>query len=112
MTRLSRRSLGGTLAVDGGAYRWSVYREPQWCTADGWKGLAIVVEPESDPRQQLFIEYPFPSDWKGYGRLERRHQRPKVSATEIASHIQEAIAEGWNPARRGRPFVFAVPKDG
>ena len=90
-----KRSLDGVVMVGGVDYRWSVHREPLWCTEDGyWKGLAIAVEPVEAPQRQLIIEYPFPPGWKGFGTMGRRHMRPQISRSDIATRISQAMEAG------------------
>lgn len=41
---LHTRDLADTIEVDGLTYEWSVQREPQWRTADGWRGLVVFMQ--------------------------------------------------------------------
>lgn len=40
---LHKRNLSGIVEVDGLRYPWSLQREPQWCDADGWRGMSIAL---------------------------------------------------------------------
>src|ERR1700722_1455850 len=104
-----RRSLEGTVFVDGVAFSWRLHREPQWCTADGWKGVAIAVEHAKAPVRTLIIEFPFEIQSH---RSTPHRQRPKLPEKAIAAHIRGAIAQGWHPESRGKPFIFEVPVAG
>jgi hypothetical protein len=101
----TRRAVENVMEVDRVAYRWVVCREPQWSSIDGWKGLSIEVTSAEGPGRRLLLELPF-------SRSERRstpqRQRPKVVVAELQGHIREALAAGWVPASRGKPFVFEV----
>jgi hypothetical protein len=108
MTQLARRDIGGTLLVDGETFGWRVEREPQWCTVDGYRGLTLLVERLADPRRSLLIEYPFPRAWKGFGTQGRKVQRPQIQPQDVAVRIAEAMAQGYDPDRRGKPFLFKV----
>ena len=93
----------GSLHIGAIEYRWSVYREPQWCTADGWKGLAILIEPNLKPSRQLILQLPFRNDSR---RSTPHRQRPSVSVMELESYINEALSNGWSAASKGKPVVF------
>jgi len=100
-----RRTIESEIQVDGRRLCWRVRREPQWCTADGWKGLSIAVELDGSHRQ-LFLEYPFRIN----SHFSTPHrQRPKISEKVLERHVRLAIAAGWTPEERGKPFVFQVP---
>lgn len=101
MAQIHKRSLEGTVKVDGADYAWRVHREPLWATVDGAKGVCIAVEPREDPQKILLLEYPFPPP-------SRHMQRPKVSPQDIAVQVARAIAAGWNPESRGKPFTYMV----
>jgi hypothetical protein len=89
--------------VGGATYAWSVHREPQWCTIDGWKGLALEVAAQDASGRQLIIELPFQA--KSHRSTPHR-QRPNVARSEIERYIREALEAGWDPDSRGKPFVF------
>lgn len=103
MVAKAKRDLGDIAVIDGVAYSWRVYREPQWSSVDGAKGLCISVEPQEDPQKILLMEYPFPPP-------NRHQQRPKISKTDVAQRIREAIEAGWNPESRGKPFTYIIEK--
>ncbi len=91
--------------VGGQDFNWRVHRQPQWCTADGWKGLAIHVELARNSQRDLILEFPF----KITNRRSTPHrQRPSVSDKQIANAISAAIASGWEPESRGKTFMFEV----
>ena len=97
------------LFVDGIAFRWSERRAPQWSPGHGWVGLVITVEPVEDPQKVLVIEYPMPPGWKPSGVQARRIKRPStVDNGDFARQVGLALAAGWDPASRGKPFVFGA----
>ena len=97
------------LLVDGVVYRWAERRAPQWSPRHGWVGLVITVEPAEDPQRPLVIEYPMPADWKPNGSMARRIKRPgAVDSSDFANQVSKALAAGWDPASRGKPFVFVA----
>ncbi|MEI9930418.1 MAG: hypothetical protein WDM89_07650 [Rhizomicrobium sp.] len=100
-----KRQLEGTICVDGAEYRWSVSREPQWCTADGYKGLSLSVRLASSSGRELLLEYPFAKGANGMAKLP---QRPKVNPKSVETGIRDATAAGWEPTSRGKAFAFQV----
>jgi hypothetical protein len=91
--------------VNGQDYSWTIYRQPQWCTADGWRGLAILVELAAEPQRQLIVQFPFVVEGK---RSTPHLQRPAVSLSALSANVAAAIDAGWEPESRGKPFVFEV----
>jgi hypothetical protein len=57
----------------------------------------------------LVIEYPMPPDWKGAGSAARRIARAPIASEDFPARITAALAAGWNPASRGKPFLYRVP---
>jgi hypothetical protein len=93
-----KRSIGGTVEIDGLKLQWELVSEPQW-TTDGPKGLCVSVRRDQGAYREMVIEYP-------YDRSAFLPQRPKLTAAIVEADIREALAEGWNPDSRGRPFLF------
>jgi hypothetical protein len=102
-----KRTMEGLLAVDGNKLMWSLVSEPQWSTEDGYIGLRISVQTEDASHRELVLEYPFPKKFTGVG-APQLPQRPKFSVKTIEANVREAIAAGWEPISRGKPFVFHV----
>jgi hypothetical protein len=104
-----KRSVGGRVTIDGADYIWSLRREPQWYPPlKAWVGVVITVEPAEDPQKLLIIEYPMPENWKGMGPMGHRMPRPAIDSSDFANQIARALAAGWDPGSRGKPFVFDV----
>jgi hypothetical protein len=113
MAQLRKRSAQGIVSVGGMKFRWAVHREPQWCTADGWKGLAISVRLEDGSGRELILEYPYPQkgrklriDGKTYLVAPNPPVRPSISKKMIEAGIGQAIEAGWNPMSRGKAFAI------
>lgn len=102
---LHTRDLSGTITVDSVDYTWTLQREPQWCTADGYKGMAIAVSLVDEPRRSAILQYPFPLNAR---RSTPHRQRPKVERSQLESGIREALASGWEPDSKGKPITFEV----
>ena len=95
------------MAVGGVNLCWRLVSEPQWTTEHGYKGLCIAVRMEDGHHRDLILEYPFPKKSSSHG-APKLPQRPKFSDKTIEADIRQAIALGWNPASRGKTFVFHV----
>jgi hypothetical protein len=103
------RNLTGTVEVDGLRYHWAVQRESQWCTADGWRGMTIVLR-RHDAQREAILEFPMPSARRS--KLQPQLRRPQVNQRIIENGIRAALAAGWDPASRGKPVQFGVDANG
>lgn len=104
---LHTRDLSSTVDVDGSRYEWSIQREPQWCTTDGWRGMVISIRRVEGQREAL-LEFPMPK--AGNGSPHRR--RPQVNGAIVANGVRAALAAGWDPISRGKPATYMVDADG
>ena len=100
-----KRQLEGVVRVDGAEYCWTVSREPQWCTRDGYKGLSLSVHMANHAGRELLLEYPFSKAANGMAKLP---QRPKVNPKSVETGIRDAITAGWDPSSRGKAFAYQV----
>jgi len=103
-----KRSVSGTVTIDGFDLRWELHSEPQFTTEHGHKGLCICAQLAEGVRRELMLEYPYPK--RKPGDLAHFPEPPKISPDIIAADIIRAMDAGWNPASRGKPFVFRVPE--
>ena len=104
----AKRSIEATVTIDGRPLVWRLHREQQGCAAEGWRGMAIHVRVADRVRRELHMEYPPVLTQKiGYGRIGYS-PRPNIVGAEVEAQIREAIAEGWDPDSRGKPYVFQV----
>jgi hypothetical protein len=102
-----KRSIESEVNIDGVGLIWRLHREQQWCDEDRWKGVAIHVQVAGAARRELFLEYPTVRTQKGgWSRIDPR--RPGIQTKRIEAHIREAMAAGWDPNSRGKPFVYQV----
>lgn len=106
---LHTRDLSGTVEVDGLRYGWAVQREPQWCTVDGWKGMAVALRLHETQRVAV-LEFPMPSARRS--KLQPQLRRPQINQRVIENGIRAALAAGWDPDSRGKPVVFEVDANG
>src|SRR3954468_5117993 len=103
----ARRSIEAAVTVDGFALRWRLHREQQWNEADGWSGVSIHVKVAEGTFRELVLKYPPAKTQKPkWIRIQslKQHNQPK----RIEEHIRLAMAAGWNPDSRGKPFVYQV----
>lgn len=100
------RTLNGTIEIEGRAYDWDLRREPQWCTVDGWQGMLVGVRDATEDGREALLHFPRA---KGPAQRARgpRH-RPQVHRQELEQAIKGALAAGWEPSARGKPFHFDV----
>jgi hypothetical protein len=105
---LHTRDLAGTIEVDGQTYEWTLQREPQWCTADGWRGMTVVVRLAGAQRDAIF-EFPMP---KRTTNGSPQRQRPAINDSIAANGVRAALAAGWEPTSRGKPVIYMVDANG
>lgn len=101
------RDQTGTVEVDGLRYEWSIQREPQWCTVDGWRGMMVSVRLVDEQREAL-LEFPMPKS--GNGSQYRR--RPQINNSIAGNGVRAALAAGWEPMSRGKPLTYMVDASG
>jgi hypothetical protein len=103
-----KRDLAGTVEVDGRNYEWELQREPQWCTADGWRGMTVSVRLAGAQRDAI-LEFPMPERTTN-GSPQRR--RPPINHAIAMNGVRAALAAGWEPTSRGKPIVYMVDANG
>lgn len=102
---LRARDLSGAVTVDAVDYKWKLLREPQWCTADGYRGMAIAVELADQPGRTAILNFPFPRSkphtnplTKNVGKI-----RPQIQRAQLEAGVLKALAQGWDPTSKGQP---------
>jgi hypothetical protein len=110
-----KRAIEDSVRIDGIELRYSLLREQQWCTADGWQGPAVLVEAIDGKHRELLLQYPWKKKRTGFnnptfpGWTRPDYQyRPNLRSAKIEHHIRQAIAAGWDPLSRGKRFVFEI----
>ena len=106
----AKRSIEATVTIDGRPLVWRLHREQQGSIADGWRGMAIHVRVAEGARRELHMEYPaLETSKKGLTRIGIDYcPRPGIVASKVEAHVREAMAAGWDPDSRGKPFVYHV----
>jgi hypothetical protein len=102
-----KRSIAGTALLDGLNLNWELVSEPQWSNGDGWIGLRLSVDVAEAAKRKLIVEYPYPTD--KLGRKLLPPQRPNVTQAMVERSIRDALADGWDPGSRGKPYFYRVP---
>jgi hypothetical protein len=102
-----KRSIQSAVTIDGIPLVWHLHREQQGSGADDQLGLAIHVKVAEGTRRELHLEYPVAKSRK-VGYIWTAPARPTIVAPRVQAHIREAMAAGWDPGSRGKPFVYHV----
>jgi hypothetical protein len=103
----AKRSIEGAVTIDGFSLIWHLHREQQFSEEEGWRGLAIHVKATEGVRRELHLEYPA---WvkENHGIKHIEPPRPNILSAKVEAHIRQAMAAGWDPGSRGKPFVYEV----
>jgi hypothetical protein len=92
----------GTVTVDGCEYSWEYRHSSRFDSSVGLCGPSVAVSLRPDHTRDLIIDFPISAfDAKG---------RPPsaILASRLASVVRSALAAGWDPESRGKPFRFNV----
>jgi hypothetical protein len=103
----AKRSIEGAVTIEGFSLIWNLHREQQWFTEDGWKGIAIHVRGAAGKRRELFLEFPAIGSER-VGNTKEAPARHPIPAAKVEAGIREAMAAGWDPDSRGKPYFYQV----
>ncbi len=106
MPMLPSRTLTGSFALDGNDYEWEIRHEPRWCSGDGFRGLQVAVRAVEAGGREVLLQFP-KSKKVALARRGYRH-RPQIHQAELEVAIRFALANGWDPHARGKPFHVDV----
>ena len=104
-TRNTKRSIQSAVTIDGLPMKWELHREQNWSADHNPTGMAIHVWVVGPARRELFLEYPAVRKQADGEDGPVQTLRLPISAPKVAEHIREAMAEGWDPESRGKPYV-------
>jgi hypothetical protein len=108
MAKRRKRAMEATATVAGHEIHWVLRSEAQWTPDGGFKGVTFSVHLADMKHRELILEFPYPqAKVKGY----QFPPRPKIFPEKVEAAIGQAIAAGWRPTSRGRPFIFEVPEE-
>jgi hypothetical protein len=100
-----KRSAEAVVEIDGHELHWTLLREAQYTTSDGYKGMAFSVRATGGKvYRELILEFPFPKKKFRFAHQEKERISPQI----IEDGIRQAMEAGWNPVSRGRFFAFQV----
>jgi hypothetical protein len=93
----------GRITVDGVEYSWRVRHTWVLQHGVGVKGISISVWLQPEKTRELILDFPFATF--------NMHRPPShvALADAVKVAVTAAIAAGWDPESRGRPFRFDVP---
>ena len=94
------RILGGTVEIDGIALAWELASEPGW-SPDGFRGARVQISLIRAAGRPLIVQFPYDSK-------AGDSQRPRIPVVTVEAVTREAMADGWDPESRGRPYHFAT----
>ncbi len=103
----SKRHIENKLEIDGAQLIWTLHREQQFCTDGGWKGLAIHVRNAVGVHRELHMEYPAVKTQKA-DLLRMDRVVVNIRHSKVEEHIRRAMEWGWDPASRGKPYIYEV----
>jgi hypothetical protein len=102
-----KRKIEAEVVIDGVKIVWHLHREQQSSTEHGWGGVAIHAKVATGVFRELHLEYPPTRTHKqGWSRIDPVQQN--IQGKKVEGHIRLAIEAGWDPASRGKPFVYEV----
>jgi hypothetical protein len=104
-----KRSIEASTEIDGFALHWELRSEPQLSSEHGNEGLSILVRRTDGAFRELILEYPIAMQER-FGMTMPKYfpQRPKISARLVDDDIRQAMADGRDPASRGKYYTFLV----
>jgi len=91
-------------------YVWAVRGWPSWCwNNEDFNGLSLQIELIEDRTRPLVVDFPFE---RKVSRSKPPKQQPPIPDAKIIHLIEQALALGWNPESRGKPFLMQVDFQG
>ncbi len=92
----------GEVTVDGIEYSWEFRHASRFDSSVGLCGPSVVVCLRPTQTRDLIIDFPVSTfDYKS-------KPRKAILEHQLASVIRSALASGWEPESRGKPFRFNV----
>src|SRR6266699_3123657 len=104
-----KRSIDGSITVDGVSLYWRLLSEPQWTSEHGYKGLCISVRTEDRRHRELVLEYPFPKKCRPNG-MPHFLNAPSFPRKQLRlASVKPWIQVGSQPLVE-RPLSFSCPE--
>lgn len=95
-------NLNGALNVDGIEYHWEFRHASRFDSSVGLCGPSVVVCLAPTHTRDLIIDFPISTF------DPKRKPRRAILVHHLTSVIRLALAAGWEPQSRGKPFRFNV----
>jgi len=93
----------GAVTVDGVEYFWEYRHNSRFDSAVGMCGPSVAVRLRLKRTRDLIVDFPI----SAFGTKGKPRNASLVRY--LTSVIQSALAAGWEPESRGKPFRFNVP---
>jgi hypothetical protein len=91
------------LTVDGIEYSWEYRHGCRFDSEAGLCGLSVLVRLRPTHTRDLIIDFPI-STFGMKGKPQNA-----ILVRHLTTIIRLALANGWKPESRGKPFRFNVP---
>jgi hypothetical protein len=110
---LRKRQLNGEFQCGETVLCWSLLREQQWSTEDGWRGPVVEVARKDGNYRHLLLQYPWKKmvtnlnlpDRQRWTRPDYQYA-PSIREAKIKLDTETAMSAGWDCSSRGKPFVY------
>lgn len=94
-----KRDISGQIVHAGAEYEWPLHCELQWCTVDGWKGMALTVRRATRNHMGLAVF----DDGN-----QKCAAQTNISPAMVENGIAAALQAGWEPLPRRRPIAVDI----
>jgi hypothetical protein len=94
-----------TIEIDGIEFYWNISHEATWVTSGGVRllGMTILVQSKEPSKRNLVLQF---DPEMRRRKSKAQDQRLKISDRGLIECIRQAMAAGWDPESRGKPFTF------
>ena len=91
------------IEVAGQRFKWRIPHKGSYCQNNGWSPMTIAVGSASGRGSKLVSELDVvrPDAWTVPSNAQ-------VTPADVALFVTEALADGWQPERDGKPVVKQV----
>jgi hypothetical protein len=103
----AKRKIQYAITIDGHSLIWHLHRDQQGSVEDGWRGVAIHVKAAEGVHRELFLEYLAVIPQKSL-YMKTLPAQPAIRPSKVEANIRQAMADGWDPDSRGKPYVYEV----
>ncbi len=102
---MSKVARTGTIQIEGMELTWEIkHLGGSSSMYENYRGLSVCVVLEKSKTKELVITYPFQDYWWAAPSSKTEF------LNRLSTSIYEAIDAGWVPTKRGKAFIYAVPK--